>query len=133
MKNRNIVNFLVVVILSIISLTYIHEIGHAFFAYLNKCSAKSLIFDNGFTAYTITFCNEDSVFVVLGGLIFSLIFSLIFIVFGIEYFLFSISLSFLLALEDLGFFLNQNYILLTSSIFSFLAYFEFFKKLNQRR
>lgn len=130
---KKIINFLSVVILSIISLTYIHEIGHAFFAYLNKCDVKSLIFDNGLTAYTVASCSRENALIILGGLLFSSLFSILFLIFGREYFLLSLSLSFLLALEDISHFINQEYVLLFSSMLSFFAYFEFFKKLNERR
>lgn len=123
---KKIINFIVVTIIALISLTYIHEIGHATIAKLYNCETKSLIFDNSFVSYTIVSCKEDYKIIALGGLIFSLLFSLLFLSFGKEYFFMSISLSILLSLEDLTLFLNPLLPLIFSAALSFLSYFYLF-------
>lgn len=126
---NKIFNFLSIVILILISLTYVHELGHALFANIEGCDSKSLIYDNGLTSYTIVACKEvNNKLILLGGLILTLLFSIIFIVFGMEYLLLSISISLLFALEDLSMFINTFYIIFLSSIFSFFSFFLLFKK-----
>lgn len=124
---KNLLNFLIVVTMILISLTYIHEIGHAIFAYMNNCNVKSLIFDNGFVSYTIIACEKNNELIIIGGLILTLLFSFLILFLGKDYFLLSLSLSFLLALEDLSIFVNQIYIITISFVLSFLAHLEFFK------
>ncbi|MEM0476626.1 MAG: M50 family metallopeptidase [Candidatus Aenigmatarchaeota archaeon] len=134
MRTKGLINLFSVVILSLISLTYIHEIGHAFFAKLNGCETKSLIFDNGLTSYTLVACEKNNdILIILGGLIFTLVFSLVFLTFGKEFYILSLSISFLLALEDLSFFVSTYYIIIFSSILSFFGYLRFFENVNKKK
>lgn len=131
---NRIFNFLSIVILQLISLTYVHEIGHSFFANIEGCESKSLIYDNSLISYTIVSCKKtESLLIFFGGLVFTLLFSLIFICFGIEYFLLAISISLLLALEDLSMFVNNFYIVAISSVCSFLSYFLIFEKIEREK
>ncbi|MEM5831560.1 MAG: M50 family metallopeptidase [Candidatus Aenigmatarchaeota archaeon] len=134
MKTKELINLFSVVILSLISLTYIHEIGHAFFARLNGCETKSLIFDNGLASYTLVACEKNNdILIILGGLIFTLVFSLVFLTFGKEFYILSLSISFLLALEDLSFFVSTYYIIIFSSMLSFFGYLRFFENVNKKK
>ncbi|MEM5820868.1 MAG: M50 family metallopeptidase [Candidatus Aenigmatarchaeota archaeon] len=123
---KNIINFIVVTIIALISLTYVHEIGHATMAKMYDCDSKSIIFDNSLVSYTIVSCKKGYEMIALGGLIFSSLFSLLFIIFGREYFLMSISLSILLSLEDLSLFLNPLLPIGLAAFLSFLSYFYLF-------
>ena len=130
---KNIFRFISIIFISIISLTYVHELGHSLFATIYGCNAKSLIYDNAFVAYTLAECEKHNEVIALGGLILSLLFSLLFLSFGKEIFLISVSLSFVLALEDIKLFINPLYVLIFSSFLSFVSYFLLFENFSRRK
>jgi len=133
MRMRELINFLVVAIIILASLTYIHELGHAFFAKFFGCNAKSVIFDDYFVAYTAVSCKSNSDLIALGGIIFSALFSLLYLALGKEYFFLSLSISLLLALDDLSFFINPIFIILVAATNSFYSYFLLFDKVKQEK
>lgn len=130
---RELINFLTVAIIVLVSLTYIHELGHAFFAKFFGCNAKSVIFDDYFVAYTTVSCKSNSDLIALGGIIFSALFSLLYLALGKEYFFLSLSFSLLLALDDLSFLINPVFIILLAATNSFYSYFLLFDKIKQER
>jgi len=130
---KEIINFLVVAIIILVSLTYVHELGHAYLAKIFGCSAKSVIFDDYFVSYTAVSCKSYNDLIALGGIIFSVIFSFLYLVLGKEYFFLSLSISLLLALDDLSIFINPFIIILFAAINSFYSYFLFFDKIKQEK
>lgn len=86
---------------------FFHELGHLFFGYLEGCYAKIVAFNTwDFSTYTELECViQPSIFVTLGGLIFTLIFSFTFNLLNLPEKSFSLvilGLSFILALYDLS-------------------------------
>ncbi len=106
-------------LLIIISLISIHEIGHSIMAHILGCKSKAILFDSSYFlpySYIECYSNKYETLITLAGPIFSFLFSFIFLIFGKEYFIFSISFSLISSSEDLSFFYINIY------PFSFLVF-----------
>jgi len=133
MGMKELINFLIVAIIILVSLTYVHELGHAIFAKIFGCSAKSVIFDDYFVAYTAVSCKSNNNLIALGGIIFSAFFSLLYLALGREYFFLSLSISLLLSVGDLSFLINPIFIIFLATINSFYSYFLLFAKIKEEK
>jgi hypothetical protein len=109
---------------SFLSNIALHEIGHAVIAKIYRCEAESVIYSKGLTPYTeITCPNKDKpVFIILGGLFFTIIFSVALMLFGTELIVYlgyiMLGISFLIANSDLGVLGIPKSILITTNIFA---------------
>ena len=125
---KNLLEFTILTLTLLLSLSTLHELGHAFFAKFENCKATSVIFEERINTYTIVKCNkEHSILIVLGGLIFTLAFSFLLVLLGKQYLLLSLALSILLAADDLSF-INPILIYIFSAFLVSLAFLEFSKK-----
>ncbi len=109
-------------VLVIISIVFIHELGHSLIANIFDCKSKAIIFDSNFNQpYSYIECKTSKYLflITFAGFLFSVIFSFIYLVFGKEYFLFAISFSIFSSSEDLQFLFPYIYFI-NFSIFIFL-------------
>ncbi|MEM0480611.1 MAG: hypothetical protein QXQ14_00250 [Candidatus Aenigmatarchaeota archaeon] len=126
---KSLLQFSVLTLILLLSFSTFHELGHAFFATLNKCKATSIIFEEKINTYTIVKCNENfSILILFGGLIFTLFLSLLLLSFGKSYFILSLALSILLAADDLSIFINPTLIYIFSLFLISFSFKEFNKK-----